>query len=220
MRTPYDLFVADNYSSVDVPQLINDFGPKWFFQVANDGSIYIPFNQEYLPPMHNWPGYPFYVAAYCEENNMAFSTANEAVKGFPVEISADRNTITIKPIVLEGEDGKNYSYYMNAMGVSSNGTELVAPVISEIVLTRGWTDTKAASSVPSTVSVSPRKVSAVEIDGTPTVFKKAPAYKSMTKLVAPERIEFKKVEKPNAFTLEEFDAAMERSVEKYLNGRR
>ena len=151
---------------------------------------------------------------------MAFSTANEAVKGFPVEISADRNTITIKPIVLEGEDGKNYTYYMNAMGVSSNGTELVAPVISEIVLKRGWTETKAASSVPSTVSVSPRKVSAVDIDGTPTVFKKAPAYKSMTKLVAPERIEFKKVEKPNAFTLEEFDAAMERSVEKYLNGRR
>jgi hypothetical protein len=109
---------------------------------------------------------------------------------------------------------------MNAMGVSASGTELVAPVISDIVLTRGWTDTKASASVPATVSVSPRKVDAVDMDGTPAVFKAAPAYKSMTKLVAPERIEFKKVEKPNAFTLEEFDAAMERSVEKYLNGRR
>lgn len=219
-RTPYDLFVSETYSSVDVPQLINDFGPKWFFQVANDGSVYIPLNQEYLPPMHNWPGYPFYVAAYCEENNLAFATANEAVRGFPVEISADKNTITIKPIVLEGEDGKQYTYYMNAMGVSASGTELVAPVISDIVLTRGWTDTKASASVPATVSVSPRKVDAVEMDGTPAVFKAEPAYKSMTKLVAPEKIEFKKVDKPNAFTLEEFDAAMERSVEKYLNGRR
>lgn len=219
MRTPYDLFTADNYSSIDVPQLLNDFGPKWFFQIASDGSIYIPFNAEYLPPMHNWPGYPFYVAAYCVENNVAFSTTNENVKGFPVEVSDDMNTITIKPIVLRGEDGIDYTYYMNAMGVSSSGTELVAPVITEIVLKRGWSQTKA-SSLPASVSVEPRKVNALELDGSVSVFKKAPAYKSMTRLVVPEKIEFKKVEKPNAFTLEEFDQAMERSVEKFLNSRR
>lgn len=218
-RTPYDLFIADNYSSVDVPQIINDFGPKWFLQIASDGSVYIPFNAEYLPPMHNWPGYPYYVAAYCVDNNIAFSTTNENINGFPVEISSDKNTITIKPIVLKGEDGDDYSYYMNAMGVSASGTELVAPVISEIVLKRGWTGTKAADAAAS-VSFAPRKVDAVEFDGTPTVFEEAPAYKSMTRLVAPEKIEFKKVEKPNAFTLEEFDQAMERSVEKFLNSRR
>ena len=101
------------------------------------------------------------------------------------------------------------------MGVSSSGTELVAPVITEIVLKRGWSQTKA-SSLPASVSVEPRKVNALELDGSVSVFKKAPAYKSMTRLVVPEKIEFKKVEKPNAFTLEEFDQAMERSVEKFL----
>ena len=31
-RSPYYLFQADDYTSVDVPQLIYDFGPKWFLR--------------------------------------------------------------------------------------------------------------------------------------------------------------------------------------------
>ena len=38
-RSPYDLFVAKNYNSVDVPMLVYDFGPKWFLEVLEDGSV-------------------------------------------------------------------------------------------------------------------------------------------------------------------------------------
>ena len=29
-RTPYDLFIAKDYASVDVSSLFNDYGPKWY----------------------------------------------------------------------------------------------------------------------------------------------------------------------------------------------
>jgi hypothetical protein len=207
-RTPYDLFVAKDYGSVDVPQIMYDFGPKWFLEVLEDGSVIVPFNSTYLPPMHNWPMYAKYDWDACTYyvggvgSGIGFYDPNESVHGFPVEVSEDMNTITIKPIVLS-DGNEQQVFYMNAMGGNPqdpSSLDIVATVISEIVLTRGWNETKSVKAVPAAV---PSKVKAVTMDGAPVT--KAPAarrYKSMTKLEVEPAHEYKYDETPNVVTMD------------------
>ena len=196
-RSPYDLFVATDYSSVSVAQLLYDFGPKWYLQVLEDGSVIVPFHSMYMPPMSNWPGYPFYVAGV--GNGTAFYDANDAYPGFPVEISSDLNTITIKPIVLS--DGKqNYSYYMNALGVQpqTGELELLATVLTDIVLTRGWTEPAKSAAVYG----APASVEALDAGASvPSVS----IMKSMTDFEIKELPKHKFVEKANVVTKDMVD---------------
>lgn len=200
-RTPYELFTATNYNSVDVPMLMYDFGPKWFMEVLADGSVIVPFDSMYMPPMHNWPGYPFYVGAVSGEYAALDATAEHP--GFPVEISADGNTITIKPIVTGGQN-----CYMNAVGSSPNGLEIIATVVSEIVLTRGWTEPEQPEQVP---AAAPARLKAVTLDG--RAVGKLPqqkVIKSMTDLEAAPRREYKADNTPNVVTKEMVDATSEK----------
>lgn len=182
-RSPYDLFVATDYNSYDIAQLMYDFGPKWYLQVLEDGSVIVPFSTATMPPMHNWPGYSFYVGAVAD--GLAFYDASEQYPGFPVEISDDLNTITIKPIVIEQDYStlKAGNYYMNAIGMAQGSLEVVATVLTDIVLKRGWTEPKksaAASYVPAPVKVEP-----VSLDGSADVqMPKAAVCKSMSKFEA------------------------------------
>lgn len=192
-RTPYDLFQATNYSSVDVPQLIYDFGPKWFLEVQADGSVIVPFNSTYMPPMHNWPGYPFYVCGLAGE--YAFLDANEETPGFPVEVASDYSKITIKPIVAGGQN-----CYMNAVGMSQGGLEIIATVISEIVLTKGWAETR--SDATRAFSASPSKVNAVSIDGSAADLPMKRIYKSMTKLEPAPVRQYEEDKTPNVVTMD------------------
>lgn len=212
-RSPYDLFVATDYSSVDIAQLIYDFGPKWFLEVREDGSVIVPFHSMKLPPLHNWPGYPFYVGGVAD--GQAFYDANESYPGFPVEISEDLNTITIKPIVLT--DGtQEYSYYMNAIGSNpQNGLEIISTVLTEIVLKRGWTETAATASVKS-FGFNPCSVDAVDMNGS-YVYEapKAAVYKSMTDFEVKALPAYKFVEKGNVVTKDMVDKTSEKILRKY-----
>ncbi len=206
--SPYDLFVEENYSSYDVAQLIYDFGPKWFLQVREDEDgkvdVIVPFNSYTLPPMHAWPGYPFYVGGVGPES--AFYDSTPDYPGFPVEISADRNTIIIKPIVIEEDienDDEMYAlkagpYYMNALGVNAmtpGSLELVATVKSNIVLTRGWTEPAA----PASFSAAPKSVRNASAA---SPVQKNIIKKSRTPLQAAPKHEYKVDEKPNIVTME------------------
>ena len=159
--------------------------------------------------MHNWPGYPFYVGAYSSAN--AFYDANETYPGFPVEISEDGNTIVIKPMVIEG-----VTYYMNSLGLSqdalmSGTVEIVAPVISEITLTRGWTEPKSkVAAKPEVMSVPLRNP-----DGSQTVAPVKYNVRSMTDFGQP--VKYKKAEDICVMTEEKLDRMMTREVEKIFN---
>ncbi len=211
-KSPYDLFKAPDYVSVDVPQLMYDFGPKWFLQLHEDGTVTVPFSTSYLPPMHSWPGYPFYVGGVggSGENAVAFLDGDEAkytdLPGFPVEISDDYNTITIKPIVRS-----EVPYYMNAIGVNNGTYELISTVISEIVLTRGWSGsetnpgTKAAASYPM-----PAKVNCA------AAAPKVKVYKSLTELEPKQNRNFKVDETPNIVTMDMVNKTTDKIL-KYYN---
>ena len=104
----------------------------------------------FASPVANW-SVPFYMAGYAnqEANNTIFyyGTAAEfqAPLEFPVELSEDMNTITIK-----GFEANGTKYYPNVIGEDYSqltGTVYILekPIISDVVLTRGWTDEPAVA---------------------------------------------------------------------------
>lgn len=212
-RSPYDLFVATDYSSVDVAQVIYDFGPKWFLEVQEDGSVIVPFHSLYLPPMSNWPGYAFYTGGVADGS--AFYDSNASYPGFPVQISNDYNTIVIKPIVLS--DGvTEQAFYMNAIGVSQqNGLEIISTVITDIVLKRGWTETSASKS-SSPYSASVTSVTPVDMNGSyVNELPKAAVYKSMTDFKPEQLTSYTAKEKANVVTKEMVDETSAKILRKY-----
>ena len=73
------------------------------------------------------------------------------IKAASNPISGDKKTITIKP--LEMPDGTKL--YPNAVGISGTGTNLAAPILSEIVLTKGWNGPKSQAKPSSAERLSP-----------------------------------------------------------------
>ncbi|MBR5499055.1 MAG: hypothetical protein IKV75_02700 [Bacteroidales bacterium] len=149
-RTPYDLFIATDYSSVDVSSIFNDFGPKWYIEAVKDEktgevSLIAPVDANLLPPTSAW-SVPFYMAAMEPKNYYTFTYPQvEGELFFPVEYDAEKDQITIKPFVYD-----DVEYFPNVIGVDSQtqGTILENPVVSEVVLTRGWSEpSKEQSSV-------------------------------------------------------------------------
>lgn len=212
-RSPYDLFVATDYSSVDIAQLMYDFGPKWFLEVREDGSVIVPFHSMMLPPLQNWPGYPFYIGGVAD--GQAFYDANADYPGFPVEISDDLNTITIKPIVLT--DGvQTYSYYMNAIGANpQQGLEIISTVITEIVLKRGWTEIPAATSYKE-YGYAPCSVNAVDMNGAAvSEMPKAAICKSLSDFEGKQMPAYTIKEKANVVTKDMVDETSAKILRKF-----
>jgi hypothetical protein len=146
-----------------------------------------------MPPMTFAFDYVFFVGGYDKTANKAFKTHET---GFPVQISADKNTVTIKPIE---EDGAKY--YMNAIaGWGQNDASITEPVISDIKLTRGWKDDVKASSSRRTVTNYVEDVNLLTEDCERVV------WKSMTDFEKIERIDFKEVE-PVVITMDKLEAA-------------
>lgn len=210
-RSPYDLFQATDYSSIDVAQLLYDFGPKWFLEVLPDGSVIVPFSAVTQPPLTAWPGYPFFIGGV--NSGYAFYEATQDIKGFPVEVSPDGNTITIKPIVISDAQASQYlaagNYYMNAIGVPpmSSDLEILGTITTDIVLTRGWNGVET-SSVPARRSSG---VTAIDLNDGSLVEKlpESMKIKSVTKLSPETIVQYKLDEEPNIVTVD----MVRRSVE-------
>lgn len=141
--SPFDLWCSNSYNGYDNESPVWDFGPKWYLEVAQDGSVTAPFNVNYFAPMSNWAtANVYYFAGASDVAYVPYdtnATADYPGKNgqFPVEISEDGNTITVKALVMNDD-----TFYPN-MGYISWGsftTGTYGQLVSEIVLTRGWTE--------------------------------------------------------------------------------
>lgn len=137
--SPFELWSSDSYNGYDNASPVWDFGPKWYLEVAEDGTVTAPFNVNYFAPISAWTEYyyDFYLAGVAKSSFLPYDPATEGNAHFPVEISEDGNTITVKPYVFEGEN-----FYPN-MGYISYGSFSLgswSSVAADIVLTRGWTE--------------------------------------------------------------------------------
>ena len=145
VATPYDLFIADDYSTSKTSHMFYDFGPKWNFEIDADGSVWLPIDIEREFPMATFNfglDYAFYMLAIGERTYLGGDLVGYDGKTilearFPVEVSADYNTITIKPIVYTDSEGTT-EYYYPCVAQIQNGyaTPLNPRVRGEVTLTR------------------------------------------------------------------------------------
>ena len=200
--SPWDLFISPEYSCLDVAQIFYEFGPKWYLDVDENGKVTIPVDANFMAPLSQWQNYPYYLTGYNETTNAAFMTVPG---GFPVEVSADYQTITVKPVWLktstnangynvidavvpEGTEGA-LPYYPNAVGNNQGQTTIHNVVLSDIVLTKGWTDKSNAAARAKKPAQSVVKAS--DASGNP-VKAEAKVIRSHTDLTKMKKIERKK----------------------------
>ena len=146
--TPWDLFLDNSgYNASDVSSLFYDFGAKWFLQVNEAGEVFVPVNCNRLTPLTRWTnGQDFHLAGANIENKYVYALPLDDADmdnvenwpNIPVEVSADKQTITLKGFEYEG-----LTYYPNAFSISSwDGSMALynTTVISDVVLTKGWSE--------------------------------------------------------------------------------
>lgn len=161
--SPFELFCSTTYNGASSASPVVDFGPKWYLEIAADGTVTAPFNSAYFDPMSSWyydtqslyeshlMGYYFDPENYNIENNVLVGYFGGSDGGyqnghFPVEVSEDGNTITVKPLIYtyqnEGETVSLTLYPTSCLNFGSGSYDPLE-ICSEIVLTRN-TDAPAA----------------------------------------------------------------------------
>ena len=186
--TPYELFCNPEYSSYDVASLFYDFGPKWYLQIAEDGSVTVPFNSNRMYPLQAWTDNIYYLAAYSDNGYISVGE-NDSNEEFTVDVASDRNTITVNPYIM----------YPNAIYLNYTWAYLGGKRInSELTLTRGWTESAAYAPVPAGSHSTLKLQSANGVSLIPEVrtvsrtsFRTAKAYKKVTdfKIVSAEEFQ-------------------------------
>ena len=187
--SPWDLFISRTYSGVDEKSMFSDFGPKLYLEISEGDKLSITGDMYYMPPV-SYTSIPYYLAGYnpkrtAENGNIIFSDpyteTGEHVIEFPVELSNDGNTLTIKPFV----DNKNEKWYPNLIGYDNTTYSYINGSLSvaEITLTRGWSNTQT--------SVATRSHSAKHnyVSGPAPEF----SYKSLTRFSTPVEREVRNV---------------------------
>ena len=159
---PYDLFVSETISTVDVKSMFSDFGPKMYIEVSEEdgkAKLTITGDMVFGSPVSNWSD-PFYLAgrADAEGSNTIFYYA-DTVTGyyaaplvFDVESADNYNTLTIKGIV-----GNGIVYYPNVIGQDSQTGRYMLdyPIVSDVELTKGHAAAETALRAVKNASVEP-----------------------------------------------------------------
>ncbi len=178
--TPYELFVHPTAGRSTISSVMYAFGPKWFLEIDANGNVSVPMNYSKMEPATAWEyDTPFYLCGvgngYIHENP---DKASNGFFNFPVEISEDKNTITIKPVEISGD-----KYYMTLGYVFSGTTNWAFPsnriISTDIVLTRGYDapekETSAFGVMNSASSVAPANcVESIEVKVKPIVLTRTP----------------------------------------------
>lgn len=189
---PWDLFIAEDYGFEVVSNIFYDFGPKWNLEIDKDGSVWLPIDIEKEFPLETFKfgmDYTLYMLAVGMNSYLGGPYYDKDGKlvldaRFPVEVSEDRNTITIKPIIYNyinsnGQPATETYYPCVAQLQYGQAQPLNPRVAGDVVLTRK----AAATASKSNVSVGGGKGASVVANGniaTPV----ARATKSMTSMDA------------------------------------
>ena len=199
VQTPYDLFISSEFSVATVDDMFYDFGPKWNLEIDEQGNVTLPINIEREFPLSAFYygiDYTFYMLAIGNSSYMGAPVYDNTGKmvldsRFPVEISADGNTITIKPIVYNYNDASGQpaveTYYPCVAQIQyGQATPLNPRVCGDVVLKRK-AGAKTASANPAVGKAAVKSVAS---------FGDAPKAKQRTFSVTPLVVEEPKVAKP------------------------
>ena len=199
VQTPYDLFISSEFSVATVDDMFYDFGPKWNLEIDEQGNVTLPINIEREFPLSAFYygiDYTFYMLAIGNSSYMGAPVYDDTGKmvldsRFPVEVSADGNTITIKPIVYNYKDASGKpaveTYYPCVAQLQyGQATPLNPRVCGDVVLKRK-AGAKTASANPAVGKAAVKSVAS---------FGDAPKAMQRTFSVTPLVVEESKVAKP------------------------
>ena len=199
VQTPYDLFISSEFSVATVDDMFYDFGPKWNLEIDEQGNVTLPINIEREFPLSAFYygiDYTFYMLAIGNSSYMGaplYDSKGQMVldSRFPVEVSADGNTITIKPIIYNYKDASGQqaveTYYPCVAQIQyGQATPLNPRVCGDVVLKRK-AGAKTASANPAVGKAAVKSVAS---------FGDAPKAKQRTFSVTPLVVEESKVAKP------------------------
>ncbi len=146
-KSPYDLFTSTTYSASSTEGLFEDFGAKWYLKINADGTVSVPINVNYMNPLAAWSMKygrkdTYYLVGIGDKDFVGMTKLpQDKWDEFPVEVSADNKTITIKPIVRPDSKGVETTYYPSVMNYMQSYRPIDAgKIVSEITLTKGWTE--------------------------------------------------------------------------------
>ena len=132
-QSPFDLFTSEIYSSaVTTSDLFFDFGPKWYLQIAEDGTISIPTDLATVPPVMNHTGSAVYPIAMSSDGAGYFDGATS----FDTEISTNGDTITVLPKQITTDDGKEHTLFYS-LGIFEYGYATPHVICGELKLIKG-----------------------------------------------------------------------------------
>lgn len=105
----WDLFCSTEYSAYSTDELFRDYGPKLYFKIAKnqagEDSVSVIVTREdngayirYVDPVSDWYQSTLQLYGFNSE-----TPDNCYITEFPVEISEEMNTVTIKPAVQDGK---------------------------------------------------------------------------------------------------------------------
>ena len=202
VQTPYDLFISSEFSVATVDDMFYDFGPKWNLEIDEQGNVTLPINIEREFPLSAFYygiDYTFYMLAIGDSSYMGAPVYDNTGKmvldsRFPVEVSADGNTITIKPIVYSYTDNNGETVVVDtyypciAQLQYGQATPLNPRVCGDVVLKRKAGASK--SSVVANKSVGKGAAQSVKSFG------KAPEPMQRTFSVTPLVVDESKIAKP------------------------
>lgn len=176
VASPYDLFTAEDYSASQVSYMFYDFGPKWNLEIDADGNVWMPIDNSREFPLEAFNfglEYTLYIVAASEQDYFGapiYDANGNIVMNprFPVEVSADRNTLTIKPIqYTDAASGVVKTYYPCVSQLTMGYASPLNPrVAGDVVLTRNSASTFAA---PANARVASTETTVLEaVDGAST----------------------------------------------------
>ncbi|MGM9787466.1 MAG: hypothetical protein ACI3ZF_01000 [Candidatus Cryptobacteroides sp.] len=160
-NSPFDLFVSDSYNGYDVESMIWDCGPKFYLEIKPDGTVVLPINDSRFYPLTLATYYTLYPIGIGADGFISQGPDGENAD-FPVSVSEDYKTLTIGQYVYNDQ-----SYVLNAAYFSWGYAYVAgAQILSDIVLTKGWTEPEVpAATVKTNAAPSENRLKLEAVDG-------------------------------------------------------
>lgn len=133
-RTPWNLFSASDYNGSGNMDIFRDYGPKYFLHVAPGDVITLQADSRTVGTASNYDRQMLIFASANEPEADGTLLLHDGVE-FPVRLSADRSTLTIEPIEMEG---KTYYFTLAKAGWGDNSYEVLFRAKDRLTLTPGW----------------------------------------------------------------------------------
>lgn len=146
-KSAWDLFGDTKYSAFDTDELFYAYGPKWYLEIAEGDKVTMPGDYTHLVPASAWAYYVMYMMG------VDLNVQNSTDAPFDVKVSADKQTLTIEPKVIDGK-----TYYLALGSVNTYGNLSTYAHLGSLTLTKGWTEAAAAASKRPMQRMNPVKV--------------------------------------------------------------